>query len=349
MKLFLIWASDALIISKVFSYIKKELGKRGLQTSTLPEINENPTKFWPQNFLLLPFYVKVLWRPKLILGFRCLDSRLEFSCIQKWPRAKIHYAENRQKRGQIWTSGLLSYTLSRKNPVVTKWNNFYFRMQMPWYQKRVFLQSHWTEEEGLQRSIKQEIYKKPSRTWTSALLSRTLSRRNLVKPEWHPFDFRLQMSLIQNGVFLYREKSDRLQRSTLTKIDKNESGFELRSFFLIPFHVRIQWQQCDISILGCRCLDFSNVFSYIKIEWGEGSAKIHFVWNKRYQYPTSTLHFYTILGKNPVATKWHLFFFELQMPWFKKNVFLYWINGGGGSSKIHFAGNLKKQPCRIWT
>ena len=217
MKLFLIWASDALIISKVFSYIKKELGKRGLQTSTLPEINENPTKFWPQNFLLLPFYVKVLWRPKLILGFRCLDSRLEFSCIQKWPRAKIHYAENRQKRGQIWTSGLLSYTLSRKNPVVTKWNNFYFRMQMPWYQKRVFLQSHWTEEEGLQRSIKQEIYKKPSRTWTSALLSRTLSRRNLVKPEWHPFDFRLQMSLIQNGVFLYREKSDRLAKINFDK------------------------------------------------------------------------------------------------------------------------------------
>lgn len=107
---------------------------------------------------------------------------------------------------------------------------------------------------------------------------------------------------------------DRLQKSTLPEIDRNEFSFGRQAFFLLPFHERIRWQASGIiSNLGCRCVYFSNVFSYIKKK-ERGVFAIHFAGNvgKQYRIQTSELLSYTLSRKNPVAPEWNPFKFRFQ-------------------------------------
>ena len=143
---------------------------------------------------------------------------------------------------------------------------------MPWFKHRVFLYQDCTGEGVLQTSNfpatffiyimnewGSEVFEDPlcrKCTKTMSNLDLGTSFLNTVAPDRHPFKFMFQMFWLQNLL----EICDHLQRWTLQVIDRNEAGF--------GFHVKIRWKTSGtISCLGCRCLHFSNVFSFIINEW----------------------------------------------------------------------------------
>ena len=173
--------------SSVSSNRKNKWGRE-----VLPEIYENPAIFGPWNFFLVPFQIESGAAPFHFLGFRCLDSGHEFSYINtKVTVCEDPLCRNKQKRGRIWTSGFLSETYLRKNPVATKWHHFYFWFQMPWFQQCVFQHKEWMGS----GAFKDPLCRKSSKTMTNLeIIFNTLSRRNPVKAEWHLFIFGFQMS-----------------------------------------------------------------------------------------------------------------------------------------------------------
>ena len=95
-----------------------------------------------------------------------------------------------------------SLPFSRKYPAATKWHYFYFGLQKQWFQLSVFQYKKGIKKRNVGPMKHFAGLRKQCRTWTSALLTYFLSRRN-----WHPFNFRFQMSWFQTRVCRKKTKT----------------------------------------------------------------------------------------------------------------------------------------------
>ena len=131
-------------------------------------------------------------------------------------------------------------------------------------------------------------------------------------------------SWFQTRAFLYKYKSDRLQRSTFAEMDRKEAGYGPRALFLIPSYLEFVVNQVPAFLLS-NADALISATCFLHKDWMKRKVcKIHFAGNLRKpcQIWTSELLFYTFSRGNPVKAEWHRFIFRFQMSWFQTRAFL---------------------------
>ena len=173
-------------------FYKKWMREGGLQWFILPKILENHAEFGPRNFFLIPFYEEIRWKWSGTLYFCVSDVLIPDSiflykyksdCLQKSTLVVIYRNEAHLDFFFIASSG--------KNPVATTWHHFFFGIQIPWCQERVFQYKEWMRGVFKDQLCRKSKKKKTCQIWISELLS-SHSHIIPVRAEWQNFTFGLR-------------------------------------------------------------------------------------------------------------------------------------------------------------